>query len=346
MRPTVGFLRYIRVLAGLSDELLERLAGEVAEVDVRAGEWIMREGDVADGLFIVRSGRLEVIDEGPPETLIRVLRRGDVLGELALLSEDIRSASVRARRDSQLLELGRAAFDALIETAPSFALGLTRAMGTQLAASRTPITAAVPPRTIAVVGLDPAAPAADVAEGLADALTSHGSVASLSAGELSTIDQAERDADRVVLRGGNAPGEQWTALCVAEADLVVAVTTGVPGAAWLERATAFEGCELLVFGPAVASDTLDELLPREVQVVAEPARRPEALRATARRLAGRSLGVVFSGGGTRALAHLGVLEELSAAGLRFDYEHHLGAPRALLLSRLSGYPESVHAKSG
>src|ERR1039458_7657199 len=128
MRPTVGFLRYIRVLAGLSDELLERLAGEVAEVDVRAGEWIMREGDVADGLFIVRSGRLEVIDEGPPETLIRVLRRGDVLGELALLSEDIRSASMRGRRDSALLELGRDAFEALIQEAPSFALGLTRAM--------------------------------------------------------------------------------------------------------------------------------------------------------------------------------------------------------------------------
>ena len=43
-----------------------------------------------------------------------------------------------------------------------------------------------------------------------------------------------------------------------------------------------------------------------------------AIEATARRLAGRSLGIVLSGGGARALAHLGVLEELTAAGLRFD----------------------------
>ena len=48
-----------------------------------------------------------------------------------------------------------------------------------------------------------------------------------------------------------------------------------------------------------------------VQVIAGAARRRPALEATARRLAGRSLGVVLSGGGARALAHLGVLEELS-----------------------------------
>jgi NTE family protein len=315
---TATLLRNVRMLAGLSDELLEHLAGQVKRVDVRAGDWIMRDGDTADSLFIVASGRVEVIDEGPPEALIRVLGRGDVVGELALLSEDIRSASVRARRDTELLGLGRAAFEALIQEAPSFALGLTRAMGAQLAASRTPIVAATPPRTIAVVGLNAAVPAADVAEVLADALGLHGSVASLRAGELPAIDQAERDNDRVVLHGGAEPGDEWTALCMREAELVVAVTTGAPDPVWMERATALQGCELLVFGTAVSSGTLSELRPREVQVVAEAATRHEALQATARRLAGRSLGVVFSGGGARALAHLGVLEELTAAGLRFD----------------------------
>jgi len=315
---TAAFLRNVRVLAGLSDDLLDHLASQVVNVHARAGEWIMRDGDSADSVFIVVSGRLEVIDEGPPERLIRILRRGDVLGELALLRHDTRSASVMARRDSELLELGRAAFEALIQEAPSFALGLTRSMGAQLAASRAPIVAATPPQTIAVVGLDAAAPAAVLADMLVDALASHGSVASLAAGELSTIDQAERDNDRVVLRGGVEPGDEWTALCVGEADLVVAVSTGAPDAAWMQVATALHGCELVVFGSAVASETLEELHPREVQVVADPARRREAVEATARRLAGRSLGIVFSGGGARALAHLGALEELTAAGLRFD----------------------------
>ena len=107
-------------------------------------------------------------------------------------------------------------------------------------------------------------------------------------------------------------------MCVREADLVVAVSTGAPDAAWRERATALHGCELLVFGPAVADSVLEALQPREVQVIADAARRRPALEATARRLAGRSLGVVLSGGGARALAHLGVLEELRLPGLRFD----------------------------
>ncbi|HEV2923017.1 MAG TPA: patatin-like phospholipase family protein [Solirubrobacteraceae bacterium] len=315
---TAAFLRNVPVLAGLSRELLERLALQVGEVHVRAGDWIMREGEAAESLFIVQSGRIEVIDEGPPEVLIRILRRGDVLGELALLREGTRSASVRARRDTVVLELSRAEFETLIQEAPSFALGLTRALGTQLAASRTAVVAALPPRTIAVVGLDAAAPVADVAERLADALAAHGSVARLAEGELATLDQAERDADRVILRGGATLGDGWTELCVREADVVVALTTGTPERTWLERPSALHGCELLALGPAVPDGLQDVLQPREVQVIADASRRQAALEATTRRFAARAVGIVFSGGGARALAHLGVLEELQAAGLRFD----------------------------
>ena len=315
---TAAFLSNVPVLAGLSEQLLDTLADDVGERRVGAGEWIMREGEAADSAFVVRSGRVEVIDERPPGVLIRVLRRGDVLGELALLREGTRSVSARARRDTELLELSRSRFEALIEDAPSFALGLTRAMGAQLAASRTPVAAATPPRTIAVVGLDAGAPVAKVAEGLGDSLAVHGSVARISTGELGTIDQAERDADRVLLRGGMTPEDQWTRICVHETDLVVAVTTGEPDQAWLAQAKALLGCELLVLGPSVATEVISQLQPRAVQVIAAGTRLSPALEATARRLAGRSLGVVLSGGGARALAHLGALEELSAAGLRFD----------------------------
>jgi predicted acylesterase/phospholipase RssA len=266
----------------------------------------------------VRSGRLEVIDEGPPPVLLRVLRRGDVLGELALLRDETRSASVRARRDTELARLGRAEFQALIEDAPGFALGLMQAMADRLAAHRAAVAAATPPKLIAVVGLDPAAPATEVAETLADTASLYGPVARLAGGELATIDKAEREAARVVLRGGNDPADPWAELCVGEADLVVAVTTGVPDARWLRRSTALHGCELLVLGPSGTGGTLGMLQPREVQVVATSAQRYQAVQQTARRIAGRALGIVLSGGGARALAHLGVIEELRAAGLRPD----------------------------
>ncbi len=317
MSHTTSFLRNVPVLSGLSDELLEPLGERVVVRSVRAGAWIIREGELADSLYIVRSGKAEVIHEGPPQTLVRTLRRGDVVGELALLERGARSASVRARRDTDLLELGRADFESLIEAAPSFALGLTRAMGAQLAASHSPAPAPAPPQTIAVVGLDSAAPVADVAVDLARALARHGRLAQLHEGDLATIDQAERDADRVVMRGGADPDEAWTELCVREADIVLAVSTAAPEPSWLRRADSLRGCELLALGGSVAQATIDALAPRQVQVV-EAAQRPAALAATARRLAGRSVGVVLSGGGARALAHLGVLEELLAAGVRFD----------------------------
>ena len=315
---TAAFLRNVPVLQGMSDELLTRLAGEVADVRVRAGTWIMRAGESADSMFIVRSGRLEVIEEGSPEVLIRVLRRGDILGELALLREETRSASVRARRDAELIELGRAEFEALIKEAPSFALGLMRAMGERLAAGPPSVVVATPPRTIAVFGLDPDVPTAQVAETLADAMLTYGRVARLARGELSTIDQAERDAQRVILVGGNDPADPWAELCLREADLVVAVTSGMPDAEWLGRAPALQGCELLILGPSATDNILGRLQPREVQVVAQPSRRRNALELTARRIAGRATGIVLSGGGARALAHFGVVQELREAGLQFD----------------------------
>lgn len=320
------FLRQVPVLSGLSDELLERLAGEVREVHVNAGDWALREGEPAASLFIVRSGRLEVLAEGPPETLIRRLRRGEVLGELALLREGTRSASVRARRDSELVELDREHFETLIRGEPSFALGLTRAMGAQLAASRTPVVSTTPPQTVAVVGLDPGAPWEHVAELLAGALGDHGSVARLSpergtsrAEITALLDSAERTEDRVVLVGAaTEPGDPWTDFCLGEAELVVAVTSGSPARGWLERPAALLGCELLVTAATAGAAVIEALAPREAHAIPGEAELRHSIEVLGRRLAGRAVGIVLSGGGARAFAHLGVLEELLAAGIVID----------------------------
>ena len=173
-------LSQVPILASLPVELHEKLAAEVGAVSVRAGEWLLRAGDPAESLFVVRSGRLEVVTEGPPEMVIRILRRGEVLGELALLQGGTRSTSVRAQRDSELLRLDRAQFAELINDVPSFALGLTRATGAQLAANRAPAVTTSPPRTLAVVGLDPGGLARETAELLEGELRRHGTVATLA----------------------------------------------------------------------------------------------------------------------------------------------------------------------
>jgi NTE family protein len=315
---TVSFLRNVPVLADLSEELLASLADQAKPVRFRAGEWILREGDPADSVYIIRSGRVEVVDERPPETLIRVLRRNEVLGELALLRQAPRSASARARRDTELLELTRDAFEALIQGAPDFALGLVRSIGAQLAASRTPAPHASAPRTIAVVGLEPGVPLEEVTVSLIEALEQHGKVGRLSLGDPGTIDRAIETADRLVLAAAERPDDDWTALAMREADLIVALTAGSPSREWLAEAASLRGCELLVLAPRVDPDVLQRLQPRETQVVAARGQLSATITATGRRLAGRSVGVVLSGGGARAFAHLGVLDELRAAGITYD----------------------------
>jgi NTE family protein len=313
-----AFLRNVPVLADLSEDLLSELAEQAGTVRFSAGEWILREGEPAQSAYIIRSGRVEVVDEAPPETLIRVLRRGDVLGELALLRQGPRSASARARRDTELVELTRQAFEGLIQDAPDFALGLVRSIGAQLAASRSPVAHAALPGTIGVVGLDAGADVSGVAERLERALSRYVSTARLETGDLAAIDRAVESADRVILAGREPIEDEWTELCVREVDLILAVSTGRPTEAWLRNANALHGCELLVLAPHMDVGLSGRIEPREAQVVADPGRLDAALAILARRLTGRSLGIVLSGGGARAFAHLGVLEELTDAGLRFD----------------------------
>ncbi|HTN23159.1 MAG TPA: patatin-like phospholipase family protein [Solirubrobacteraceae bacterium] len=319
-------LAEVPLLADLPLALRERLGCEAREVAVSAGEWLFHEGDAAHCAYVVRSGRLDVVAEGDPPVVIRAVKRGTVLGELALLQEGRRSASVLARRDSSLIEIGRAQFELLIREAPDFALALTRSMGAQVAANRAPSLAPGPPRTIAVIALDAGAPCDQVAGRLAHVLGRYGTGAHLTrdpqrpaADFPALLDRAEGANDRVLLDGGPAArGEAWTDFCRHEADIIVAVTSGVPDDTWLERPAPLRGCELVVAAPGISDAMIDAFAPREVQLLHRGSNLRRSADITARRLAGRSVGLVLSGGGARAFAHLGVLDELHAAGILVD----------------------------
>src|SRR5271168_3350126 len=95
---SAGILGEVPLLAGLADDLRERLAAGTDEVSLPAGEWLFHEGDAAESAYVVSSGRVDVVTEGPRGGVIRTLKRGEVLGEIALLREGTRTASVRARR--------------------------------------------------------------------------------------------------------------------------------------------------------------------------------------------------------------------------------------------------------
>jgi len=334
---TADFLAKVPMFADLPGELRERVAAGARPVNLAAGEWLFREGDAASGLFIVRAGRLEVVSEGPAMATLRVLGRGAAVGELALLTGEPRSASVRATRDSDLIAIDREPFDALLDEAPEVSRALSRSLAAQLRASRATVETARPrPSTIALLPAGDGIPARDIAARLARELSRYAAVAALDGSETPApepgasslaafgpvLDRAEETGDAVLLVAGPpGGGDAWTDFCLQQADRVLLLTAGGdPAHVQLDRPE-LRGCDLVAYDVVQGSGALAgwaELLdPIETHAI-DPRDLDRAVGRLARRLAGRSVGVVLSGGGARALSHIGVLEELLACGVTID----------------------------
>jgi predicted acylesterase/phospholipase RssA/CRP-like cAMP-binding protein len=328
-------LRQVAIFANLTDEMRAQLAGRATRLHVQAGAWLFHAGDVSDSLYVPLSGRLEAVIETPEPTVIRILGRGDAFGELAVLTGSPRSASVRARRDSELLKIARDDFVHLLENEPDFTVALSQFLGEKLRNSRalTLITPPIP-ATIAIVPLHRGLPAEQLADALVRQIGRWHTVApmkrpgdeaadderrSLS----SRLDRCERTADQVVLLAGEPDvAPEWTSFCLRQADRILALVGDGEHSTRLAGAPTLHGCDIVYCSMSQrhidTSKWHDALRPRATHWLPVDVGIDAAAQRIARRLTGRSVGIVLSGGGARGLAHIGVLEELTAAGVVID----------------------------
>jgi NTE family protein len=313
----------VPMLAALPDPARRQLEATSRLVAVPAGTWLIRAGDPAGSAYVVRRGRLTIDVEG---RAVRELGPGAVLGELALLTGEERSAGVQARRDSTVLEVPRAAFESMLAADPA----ASRVVLTQIAERlRTADFSALPerapqPTVIAVVGLHPGSGATAVAEVLGSRLAVHHRVVTPGVVDPDGLDRAEQDADRVVLVAENfgaGPEQAWREFCLRQADAVVLVAhADAPVPTEAVTPAPSRNPDVVLVGPApspeqraawVAATDAWQLTVAENDLTTD-------LRGLADRLAGRALGLVLAGGGARAFAHVGVLLELADAGLHVD----------------------------
>jgi len=103
----LGLLRAIPMFAPLAPPTIERLAANLLPVEVTAGTWIIREGERGDRFYVVDEGQVEVEIDGEA---VRSQGPGSSFGEIALLRDVPRTASVRAATDVRLLALERDVF--------------------------------------------------------------------------------------------------------------------------------------------------------------------------------------------------------------------------------------------
>lgn len=126
-----------KLFAGLAPEVLAQLAQSCQVRQAAAGEVLVREGEEGDTLFVIRSGRVRVEKKTSYSDTYTVTflhaEAGDFFGELALLDPELRSATVVAEMECELLVVSRDRFLAFGDAHPAAGLLLTRRIAQHLA---------------------------------------------------------------------------------------------------------------------------------------------------------------------------------------------------------------------
>lgn len=114
--------RQVQLFAELSDDDLGRICAEAIDLSLAPGDVLFREGDPGDRAFLVCSGEVEILRTSERrEVLIAVRTADDVIGEMALLDDQPRSATARARSATELVSIPKATLEDLLVTSPSAA---------------------------------------------------------------------------------------------------------------------------------------------------------------------------------------------------------------------------------
>jgi len=316
------------------------------------GEALFRQGDVGTSMYIVVTGRLQFVLEpegSGDETILGEIGAGETVGEFALLSDETRSATVYATRDTDVVEMTRPVFEALIREHPQAMTEIARVIVARQRRALRPQLAETPGAlTLALLPAGPAgAPLVEFAARLYDSLAVFGPTALFTStafddafGKAGAAQTEPDDALSIVLNSwlqqqehayrhvifvADAEWSQWTQRCLAQADRVLIVglagQDAQPGP--LEAVcNPRTRKELVLLHPAASVEptgTLPWLAARELAAY-HHLRLGDAThwQRLARRLTGRAVGLVFSGGAARGLAHIGVIRALEEAGIDID----------------------------
>ena len=294
------------------------------------GEPLFQAGDAADSLYLLRSGRLGVFrhEEAQPPHFLGVVKPGEPVGEMALIAGTPHSSSVMALRDSEILALPRDAFFEAVRTQPEVMIELSRLM---LHRARERTSGAAEPSVFGFVSVRGRPIRAFVervavgveAMGFTCQVIDHSALRSVS----EWFSRVE-DSHDFVLYVAERDEPSWAALCARQVDrlfivgdALTAPPAEVPSRGGDYGAHQFTDLILLrdarMARPANTAVWLDALDPGRWFHVME-GDTADAAR-IARVVTGTAVGLVLSGGGARAYAHIGAIRALHEAGVVFDF---------------------------
>ena len=348
------FLASVPLFRELGEADLDQILTHLDWMLVPGGHIVCRQGDEGDRLYLVASGRLAIIREMPSgeDVLLSHVGRCESVGEVAVLTGNPRSATVRALRDTVIARLDRAGLSLLLEEHPRIALAFTR----RLASWISPVPRISTSRgciAVAVAAAQESIPLADLARRLAESLSALGPTLHLTAAEIegrfgpgsassadgsaqhsriaAWIDSQEACHSFLVYEADPGP-TAWTRRSLRQADriLVLADSEADPSLGFLARELeSFEGRSreelvLLHDNPRKRPHGTARWLAlrpfdrhHHIRTHIRPGVADDFGR-LARFLDGKAVGLVLGGGGARGFAHIGVIRALEEAGIPID----------------------------
>lgn len=116
-----NFLKKVAIFNELTEEEIHDLMELLVEVKLKKDEVLFKEGDEGKALYVIYAGEIQVSKniKDIKEKVLAILGSGNIVGEMALLETQKRSATAVANSDSILLEITRSDFNSLIEVNPS-----------------------------------------------------------------------------------------------------------------------------------------------------------------------------------------------------------------------------------
>lgn len=315
------------VIATLDANELRRLEDATEWFGLPGGTTLFRQGDVGTDVYVLVSGRLGIsVDRGMGGRLVHRTLPGELIGEMALISHEPRTATVTAMRDSVVLRIpGEVARELLALSPPfmSFLLGqLVERLKTTTLATR--VAEAV--ETLVVLPIDGTVLDDGVLRSIEDAFDVLPQITQLVEGEEGDLPEGRPGSLRILIARGRDLAWSRRSLRQADRVLFVAARGSVPDAAARALAKHFatenRPADLMLVHPDTAAlpigaaDWLDLFAPDQIFHIRASSRADH--RRVARMVTGQAIGVALAGGGARGIAHIGALRAIEEAGIPID----------------------------
>jgi len=344
------------ILAGylgpLTREQLQAIELLADWITLPQGAELFKQGDDADAVFILVSGSLGVVVPGADgaDVVRGRVHAGELVGEMAILTGEPRSATVYAIRDAELVRFSTGEFESILDKHPAFLREIARTNIARLRNARS-FTQAKETTVLSVVAA-PGAPLDEFVRELARELEPYTSVLHLNAAkvddelEMPGVAQSPRrhalatrfaawmseleEKHEVIVLEADTGATNWTQRCVQQSDQVIILGQGgeTPSLGDLEplldaqQGLASVPKRLVLMHPADrerpsgTSAWLDRW-PVDMPHHIRRGNQPDYQR-LARFLTGRAVGVALGGGGARGFAHIGAFRALREAGIPVD----------------------------